>query len=75
MKKDCSIYRRIRGMSGQREGDDPPNGLKEAPGHDGGRGPLENAIVMLMLLFPRRAEPPSPGGMGSAGPGKKNLGG
>ena len=61
-------------MTYQREGDDPPNGLKEVPGHDGGTGPLENAIVLLML-FPRRPLPAYTGGIDSAGPGKKNVGG
>ena len=56
----------------QREGDDPPNGLQEPPGHDGGTGALENAIVML-FMFPRRAGPPSTGGIDSAGSGKKNA--
>ena len=37
-------------------------------------GPLGDAIVSL-LLFPRRPAPPSSGGIGSAGPGEKNVGG
>ena len=36
-------------------------------------GPLGNAIVFM--LFPRRPPLPSSGGIGSAGPGEKNLGG
>ena len=38
-------------------------------------GPLRDAIVSLLLLFPRRPPPPSSGGIGSAGPGEKNVGG
>ena len=35
-------------------------------------GPLGDAIVSL---FPRRGPSPSSGGIGSAGPGEKNVGG
>ncbi len=51
-----------------------PSGLKGPPGRDDGTGPLENAIV-LMLMFPRRPPPSYTGGMDSAGSGKKNVGG
>ena len=37
-------------------------------------GPLGDAIVLL-LFPPRRAALPSPGGICSAGPGEKNVGG
>ena len=39
-----------------------------------GPGPLGDAIVLL-LLFPRRPAPASPGGIGRTGPGKENAGG
>ena len=38
-------------------------------------GPLGDAIVLMLLMFPRRPAPPSSGGIGSAGPEEKNVGG
>ena len=54
-----------------------PNGLKGPPGRDDGTGPMENAIVLMLMLmlFPRRPPPAYTGGIDSAGSGKKNVGG
>ncbi len=74
----------IRGISGVyqgyiRERGMPPNGLKKPPGRDDGRGPMENAIVLMLMfmfmLFPRRGPASCTGRIDSAGSGKENAGG
>ena len=37
------------------------------------RDPLHDAIVLLMMLFPRRPAPHSSGGIGRTGPRKINV--
>ena len=34
-----------------------------------------NDTIVSLLMFPRRPPPPSSGGIGSAGPGEKHVGG
>ena len=55
-----------------------PKGLTELPWTDDGTGPLarrHRVVVVVVVLFPRRPPPPSCGGIASAGPGEKSVGG
>ncbi len=59
-----------RCVIGQREGGDPERFNGNSLAAMDGTGPMGNAIV---LSFPRRGLPASPGGIGRTGPGKENV--